>query len=311
MPGGALDAAALASAPAPAGIPCPPNGQLKQGNGWKSGANASKILQLEIDGAARRFGTDHVGMLTLSFPDEVHDMVEASRRLNSLFTGALRERFVQFVTVLQRHKRHGLHAHTAVVVDWDIRGNLSWEALKRRQYGSAPRRLRDEWAFLRDLLPRYGFGRHELLPMRGHSEGLGRYLARYLSRELGTRRKGDRGARLVRYSQSWERVVVGPFTWNDRRTQRARERAVELAIRLWGSWGKMLRDVGPNWKYHLLRTLYCGPEYDGIVTTAEHDLEFYAGVQFALDEAWKAHDRRRADSERDYPWLACGRSSHI
>jgi len=65
----------------------------------------------------------------------------------------------------------------------------------------------------------------------------------------------------------------------------------------------MLWDVAPNWKFHLLRTLYCGREYDGIVNAAEHDLEFYGGVQFALDQAWQAHDQKTTEFERTYPRL--------
>ena len=61
----------------------------------------------------------------------------------------------------------------------------------------------------------YGLGVANLMPMQGEAEGLGRYVARYVARELGTRKKEDRQARLVRYSQSWERVVVGPFSWCD------------------------------------------------------------------------------------------------
>jgi hypothetical protein len=246
-------------------------------------------------------------MLTLGCPDEVLEMDEFQRRYNSLMTHFVRERFIQTAAVIQRY-RHGIHAHLAVVTDWDMRGRLDFKALKRRDYRSAPQRLRQEWKLFREVLPGYGFGRHELLPMYGDSSGLGRYLARYLVRELGTRRRGDKRHRLVRYSQSWERCVVGQFTWCDRRAKRAMERAEELAKRLWGTWGRMIWDIGPNWRYKLMRTLYCGDEYHLIVMAAEHDLEFYGGPLFALGEAWKAADLRRADAEHETGWIrALGR----
>jgi hypothetical protein len=192
----------------PPALPCPPNGQLNQCNNWKCRQSTAKILQIEIDGAVRKYGENHVGMLTLGCPDEVHEMDEFQRRYNSLMTHFLRERFIQTAAVVQRYK-HGIHAHLAVVTDWDMRGRLNFKALKRRDYRSAPQRLRQEWKLLREVLPGYGFGRHELLPMYGDSSGLGRYLARYLVRELGTRRRGDKRHKLVRYSQSWDRCVVG------------------------------------------------------------------------------------------------------
>ena len=249
----------------------------------------------------RKYGRNHVGMLTLGCPDDVHGMDEFQRRYNSLMTHFLRGRFIQTAAVIQRYK-HGIHAHLAVVTDWDMRGNLDFKALKRRNYRSAPSRLRAEWKLFREVLPGYGFGRHELLPMYGDSSGLGRYLARYLVRELGTRRCGDKRHRLVRYSQSWERCVVGQFTWWDQRAKRAKERAEELAKRLWGNWERMIWDIGPNWRYKLMRTLYCGDEYHLIVMAAEHDLEFYGGPLFALGEAWKAADLRNSDADHEEAW---------
>ncbi len=204
----------------PSALPCPPNGQLNQGSNWKCRQSTAKILQIEIDGAVRKYGENHVGMLTLGCPDEVHEMDEFQRRYNSLMTHFLRARFIQTAAVVQRYK-HGIHSHLAVVTEWDMRGRLNFKALKRRDYRSAPQRLRQEWKLFREVLPGYGFGRHELLPMYGDSSGLGRYLARYLVRELGTRRCGDKRHKLVRYSQSWERCVLGQFTWCDRRAKRA------------------------------------------------------------------------------------------
>jgi hypothetical protein len=248
------------------------------------------------------FGPERVGMLTLSFPDPVHDMSEASRRFDSFNSNALAGRYVQWLVVVQRHKTHGIHFHLCIVTEKDIRGNLDFRALRCRDYLSANAALRAEWSFYRDALPRYGFGRHELLPMRGDSVSFGRYLSRYLARELGTRRADDRGHRMVRYSQSWRRIVRGAFSWNDIRAVRARSRAEKITCVLWGTHWKMVRDVGPAWRWHLRRTLYCDNDlFRVVLALAEHDLEYYRGAQFALDEAWATIDRQRDEWEKKYP----------
>ena len=43
-------------------------------------------------------------------------------------------------------------------------------------------------------------------------------------------------------------------------------------------------------------------EYDLVVMAAEHDLEFYGGPLFALGEAWKAADLRKAGAEHEEAW---------
>ena len=48
-----------------------------------------------------------------------------------------------------------------------------------------------------------------------------------------------------------------------------------------------------------MRTLYCGDKYYLIVMTPEHDLESYGGPLFALGEAWKAADLRKADADHE------------
>jgi len=157
--------------------------------------------------------------------------------------------------------------------------------------------------FTPDAMGSYGLGIANLLPVRD-GEAAGHYVARYISRELGTRRKVDRGARLVRYSQSWKRCVEGPFTWYDSRARRAKVRAEELAAKLWGSWGKMMRDVGPAWKFRLMRTLYCEPDkYFWIVWAAEMELECYSGPLFALDQAWADSDQRSAAYGAEWGWV--------
>jgi hypothetical protein len=65
----------------------------------------------------------------------------------------------------------------------------------------------------------------------------------------------------------------------------------------------MVRDVGPCWKFHLRRTLYCGDEYGSLLAATEHDLEYFNGPRFALEENWRKADARLAEMKKTYPWL--------
>ena len=285
------------SAVRPAALPCPPNEQLKEKPKEKkglrsSGCDVGRRFELEVWGAIQKFGADHVAVLTTTPGDivngefvKVQDYAEASRRWNSLNSGALQGRWVQWALVMQRHKDGGIHFHVCVVHREDIRGQIDFAELKRRNYRSVNKALSDEWAFLRDVMPRYGFGpRVEFLPVRDVAS-LGRYLARYLRREIGTRRKCDRGARLLRYSQSWQRTVRGAFSWCDKRALRAKARGEEIAVRFYHSQEAMERELGRAWKWKLRRLLWCGEAvYHAALAAIVAELECYNGFEFAMCE---------------------------
>jgi len=59
------------------------------------------------------------------------------------------------------------------------------------------------------------------------------------------------------------------------------------------------RDLGPSWRYHLARLLYCRSEvFDVILHGVESDLRWCGGRLFLLQERWKTFDKRVAESER-------------
>lgn len=224
---------------------------------------------------------------------KVHEYAEASRRWNSLNTGALQGRWLQWALVMQRHKDGGVHFHVCVVHRDDIRGDLNFAEVKRRIYRTANDALKAEWEFLRGVMPKYGFGpRVEFLPVMD-VESLGRYLARYLRKEVGRRRKCDRRARLLRYSLSWERTVQGAFSWCDRRSLRAKARAEEIGIKFFRSPAAMENALGKAWKWKLRRLLWCAEAaYIGFVFAIERELEFYGGFEFAMQAVFADVDER-------------------
>jgi hypothetical protein len=202
------------------------------------------------------------------------------------------------VCVVQRHQDNRIHFHLVVVMARDIRTGFDFDAVRRRDYSSASAYLKAEWKFLRELLPEYQFGRHELLPVK-NPQGFGMYVARYVGRSLHTR-ADDKGARLVRFSKGFRRSVCGPFSKVDLIEKRARARQPVIVERLgYHSQEALENDFGPSWRYHLARLRYCDDRTFGIVTIAiERSLEFYSGAPFVVLEEFALHDERVRESER-------------
>jgi hypothetical protein len=158
---------------------------------------------------------NHVGFLTLTFPDNVTDHKEAHERFRSFRTNYLSKHpsFGSWVHVKERQKRGAWHYHIIVVLKGDIRSGVNWDELSRGVYRSANPYLKSLWQDLRENLQKYGFGRSELLPIRSNEEAMARYIGKYISKHMGSRTDSDKGVRLVNYSRDWVRNSVR-FAWN-------------------------------------------------------------------------------------------------
>jgi hypothetical protein len=77
-----------------------------------------------------------------------------------------------------------------------------------RQLDPSPE-LRSVWNDLRRVLPLYKFGRHELIPIRKNGAALARYVGGYIRKSMDFRPVEAKGARLITYSKSFPRKVVG------------------------------------------------------------------------------------------------------
>lgn len=147
------------------------------------------------------FGLENVGFLTLTFRDHVTDPKEAQRRFHSLKTGVLNSRYRAYIRVMEPMKSGRIHYHLLVALDSDIRTGFDFSGVRNQDYSSANRAIRDEWAFWRRTAPKYRFGRTELMPVRSNSEGIGRYVGKYISKGIESRTEQFKGTRLVEYSR--------------------------------------------------------------------------------------------------------------
>jgi len=183
-------------------------------------------LTENIKWLAQTFGQERIGFLTLTLGDvdaggryrNLRDRKKAQRRFHSLLTNVLAPRYQCGVTITERHVNLGIHFHLAVVCAADIRGQIDFAAcfppkgfqgkpLYKADYSTANNAIKREWAFWRHMAKFYGFGRHQLQPMRANGAALGRYLGAYLRKDWEHRLPQDKGARCVRYFGHWSNQV--------------------------------------------------------------------------------------------------------
>jgi hypothetical protein len=185
----------------------------------------AQALVDNIKWLAEAFGPERIGFETLTVGDiemggrfrNLRDRKEAQRRFHSLLTNELSKRYQCGFVVTERHRNGGIHFHPVVVTPEDIRGNIDFDAcfppkdqfgkpVRSPDYSTANKALKMEWAYLRRVCKRYGFGRHQLQPMRENPEALGRYLGGYLRKDWEHRLPEDKGARCVRYFGHWSKT---------------------------------------------------------------------------------------------------------
>jgi hypothetical protein len=210
---------------------------------------------------AKRYGVERLGFLTLTFPDSVRDMREASRRFNSLSTNVLKKRYERGIRVWERHRSGCLHAHLVVVLPVDIRSGVDFHAFTEGDYRSASPFLRAEWKFWRSITNYDGkhpdhsyaiFGRTELLPVKSTAEGIAYYVGGYIAKHVGQREEPDKGKRFVAYLgfQAGERQFKPSFAW---RTPGSQEWRLKLRYfaRVVGAtcMEDLTKMFGPRWAY--------------------------------------------------------------
>ena len=161
----------------------------------------------------------------------ISDPVEASRRINNLNRRFLPGVFLMAIIVTERHKTGCIHFHLlgGLLSAADIRTGIDFEAIKRGDYRTAPPALRAIWETMRAVLPEYGFGRHELLPIKKTGDAVAAYIAKYIEKNVCNRTAADKHKKMVRY-MGWEKEQLKPneFEWNGKRAEAWRIKTSQL-----------------------------------------------------------------------------------
>ena len=166
------------------------------GNAFELSTNLKKsasALAWNVQHFVDTYGLSNVGFLTLTFRDHVTDPKEAQKRFHSLKTHILATRYRAYIRVMEPMKSGRIHYHLLVALDSDIRTGFDFAAVKNQDYSTANKAIRAEWAFWRKTAPKYRFGRTELMPVRSNSEGIGRYVGKYISKGIESRTEQFKG----------------------------------------------------------------------------------------------------------------------
>jgi hypothetical protein len=216
---------------------------------------AAAALSWNVEHFVSQCGLENVGMLTLTFPRKVLIPKNAQKKFNNLRKHVLAVHFGQYIKVFERQKSGSIHYHLLIDCGFDIRTGLDWEQLEKRIYSSANSKLRKLWAMLREELPKYGFGRSELLPIKTTAEAMGKYVGKYIGKHVDARMWQDKGVRLVEYS-SKARMATCNFQFASPGSKLWREKTRSFAMHLGQHLGKRLtyedlsRLLGDKWAFN-------------------------------------------------------------
>lgn len=228
------------------------------GNAFELSTNLKKsasALAWNVQHFVDTYGLSNVGFLTLTFRDHVTDPKEAQKRFHSLKTHVLATRYRAYIRVMEPMKSGRIHYHLLVALDSDIRTGFDFAAVKNQDYSTANKAIRAEWAFWRKTAPKYRFGRTELMPVRSNSEGIGRYVGKYISKGIESRTEQFKGTRLVEYSRKakiastrFQFVTEGSAEWRRKLAIFVHYIADNTGCE--PSFEGLRRVLGARWSYH-------------------------------------------------------------
>lgn len=152
------------------------------------------------------------------------------QKWKSFFNGALRGMFGSGMWVRERQHRTGdWHAHFVVDAGFDVRSGYPWVEVNNRCYRAVDARLRAYWKVFREKTELYGFGRHNLEPIKVNGQAAAGYLSKYLSKRKSTDKQfGEEKCRLF---GMWGvgRSCSFKFSWNTAAGQQQRQKLAAIA----------------------------------------------------------------------------------
>ena len=306
---------------APAALPCLSINNSNGNDEKKRNSRATYLkksadsLRQNVEEFFKIVPLENLGFLTLTFPDNIKDPREAQRRFNSFWTGVGSSNFGAYIRVKERDQGDKLHFHLLVNCLGDIRtgfDHVSHQAAKKeaaqhgystplfklltRQYAaSATPLLRQLWSRLRDSLPSYNLGRHELEPIRTNKEAMSCYVGKYISKEIKSSGNPlDKGFRTVCYSAKghWKRATM-QRQWITPRAMLWRYKVGVFATLVVGvqSYDALKDTLGDRWAYYnreKIMALPLGPDAPFMVKAAQQYLDTFEAAKATAIEKRRA-----------------------
>lgn len=219
-------------------------------------------------------GQNNVGFLTLTFPDRQKDHKIAAKRWHSLRTHFF-PIFGHWQLVKERTTRGYLHFHLLVDLRVNIRSGFDFELyqqaidlkdqgkpyrhIERQAFRTANKELRNLWATFRQICPLYGFGRHELLPIRTTAAAAAKYVGKYVGKHQESRLEDDKGARTYARSQG-QTGVNCRIAWNSEGGKEWRRKLAQFADKQGCTDMDAIKEkFGPRWAYYLCDVIIAEP----------------------------------------------------
>jgi hypothetical protein len=199
----------------------------------------------------QRVGLERAFELTITTPDNCDDIESFQRRWRSLLGNVLKRRFRDGVWVRERQARGAWHVHCVVAMPFAVT-SFPWYEVRNGCYKNVPHHLRVLWRYLRMTLPRYGFGRFQLVPIWSTGDRAAGYFAKYVRKSFAQRHPDDRGTR--RWN-SWGIAKAATCHFAFVRSA-SRFKIAWLASTLGLSRYEDFKELlGPRWAYYLFPVL--------------------------------------------------------
>lgn len=267
------------------------------GDELRRGADLKRafILRQHVEAFVKHWGRNRSLFFTTTDGEGLGPKVYAER-WHSLMTNES-DWILAYLRVLEPQRNGRPHFHNLVAVGFDTKPDaFNWEAFDKARQAfrakdwptframraayvtSAAPALRELWAWGRRVMPRYGLGRCEILPIR--KEGaISEYIGKYLDKGMEIRLDAWKGVRRFetdrRTSKEWKRCGR-QFSWvgwrRDKETGQVlptgahkwRRRCGELACAIGlpddGDVKAITRKLGPRWAYRLRGVITTGTD---------------------------------------------------
>ena len=234
-------------------------------------AKTFKALELNSNYWLKIFTPEKIGILTLTFKENLKCHKESQRRWNNLNRLITREgKFEVLVWVKEYQARGAIHYHMLVKTHEGIRGNIDWdiyeqmgkaETLKEKrilgkQLGkTATPHLRELWAWLRKKGKSTGFGRIELMPLK-KPHHIKNYIGKYMEKDMQKGISNQKGTNMITYGRKAPKVANTKCNWlNGKGGMWRRKLAKWAETRGIKDQDEMQELFGKSWAYRMYKQI--------------------------------------------------------
>ena len=185
-------------------------------------------------------------VMTLTFAQQQFNWKEAKHELQKLLKCLIRRygNSFEYVWAQERHQSGGIHFHILMTLPFDCRTGsdvnvlLNWKEINANPFTRDYVKdvlphlnsdLQNEVEELRKIIPRYGIGRFDILPILTDADSVIAYLTKGIERHLAVRHPEDKGARLWGFSSNIRVCAANSFSFYTPRTTKRRKKVAQWA----------------------------------------------------------------------------------